>query len=64
MATCINPEILLLDEGIGAGDASFIDKANARLDSFVSKASILVLASGAWLFVVFRRYRALVAGNT
>src|SRR6185436_7580802 len=23
MATCINPEILLLDEGIGAGDAGF-----------------------------------------
>jgi ABC-2 type transport system ATP-binding protein len=45
MATCIDPEILLLDEGIGAGDAAFIEKANARLEQFVSRAGILVLAS-------------------
>ncbi|MBV8840546.1 MAG: ABC transporter ATP-binding protein, partial [Alphaproteobacteria bacterium] len=45
MATCIEPDILLLDEGIGAGDADFLAKANARLDQFISKAGILVLAS-------------------
>ena len=45
MATCINPEILLLDEGIGAGDAGFMEKANLRLDEFVAKTGILVLAS-------------------
>jgi len=45
MATCIEPEILLLDEGIGAGDANFMDKANERLEHFVKKAGILVLAS-------------------
>ncbi len=45
MATCIEPEILLLDEGIGAGDASFLEKANERLDHFIKKAGILVLAS-------------------
>jgi ABC-2 type transport system ATP-binding protein/lipopolysaccharide transport system ATP-binding protein len=45
MATCIEPEILLLDEGIGAGDASFLEKANERLDRFIKKAGILVLAS-------------------
>jgi homopolymeric O-antigen transport system ATP-binding protein len=45
MATCIEPEILLLDEGIGAGDAKFLDKANRRLDQFIEKAGILVLAS-------------------
>jgi ABC-2 type transport system ATP-binding protein/lipopolysaccharide transport system ATP-binding protein len=45
MATCIEPEILLLDEGIGAGDASFLEKANERLDRFIQKAGILVLAS-------------------
>ena len=45
MATCIEPEILLLDEGISAGDASFMDKANERLDRFVEKTGILVLAS-------------------
>jgi ABC-2 type transport system ATP-binding protein/lipopolysaccharide transport system ATP-binding protein len=45
MATCIEPEILLLDEGIGAGDEAFLDKANVRLDSFIAKTGILVLAS-------------------
>jgi ABC-2 type transport system ATP-binding protein/lipopolysaccharide transport system ATP-binding protein len=45
VSTCIDPEILLLDEGIGAGDANFIDKANQRLDQFVQRAGILVLAS-------------------
>jgi ABC-2 type transport system ATP-binding protein len=45
MATCIDPEILLLDEGIGAGDASFLEKANERLDQFIQRAGILVLAS-------------------
>ena len=45
MATCVDPEILLLDEGIGAGDAAFMEKANARLDAFISRTGILVLAS-------------------
>jgi ABC-2 type transport system ATP-binding protein len=47
MATCIDPEILLLDEGIGAGDAGFLEKANERLDQFAKRAGILVLASHA-----------------
>jgi homopolymeric O-antigen transport system ATP-binding protein len=47
MATCIDPEILLLDEGIGAGDAAFLEKANDRLQTFIQKAGILVLASHA-----------------
>jgi len=47
MATCIEPEILLLDEGIGAGDAAFLEKANERLQTFIQKAGILVLASHA-----------------
>jgi ABC-2 type transport system ATP-binding protein/lipopolysaccharide transport system ATP-binding protein len=47
MATCIDPEILLVDEGIGAGDAAFLEKANERLQKFIQKAGILVLASHA-----------------
>ena len=35
----------LLDEGIGAGDADFLAKANERLDQFIRKAGILVLAT-------------------
>jgi ABC-2 type transport system ATP-binding protein/lipopolysaccharide transport system ATP-binding protein len=45
IATAIVPDILLLDEGIGAGDAAFIEKANRRLDEFVGSTGILVLAS-------------------
>ncbi|WP_315831402.1 ABC transporter ATP-binding protein [Bradyrhizobium prioriisuperbiae] len=45
VATCFEPEILLMDEWILAGDASFMVKAQARIDSFVRKASVLVLAS-------------------
>src|ERR1700736_617505 len=47
VSTCIDPEILLLDEGIGAGDAAFLEKAKHRLDAFVARAGILVLASHA-----------------
>ena len=47
ISTCIDPEILLLDEGIGAGDTAFLDKAKQRLDAFVARAGILVLASHA-----------------
>ena len=45
VATCFAPEILLMDEWIMAGDAAFLTKARERIESFVSKASILVLAS-------------------
>lgn len=45
VATSIQPDILLLDEGIGAGDASFMAKASKRLNDFTAKASIIVLAS-------------------
>ncbi len=45
IATCKDPEILIIDEGIGAGDAQFMKKANARIDKFVSASNILVMAS-------------------
>lgn len=45
ISTSIDPDILLLDEGIGAGDAAFLDKAKKRLDAFTEKAAIIVLAS-------------------
>jgi ABC-type polysaccharide/polyol phosphate transport system ATPase subunit len=45
IATVQRPEILLLDEMIGAGDARFIDRAQARLDRFIGGTGILVLAS-------------------
>ena len=45
VSTAFNPEILVLDEGIVAGDADFIKKAEKRLDDLVARSGILVLAS-------------------
>lgn len=45
VSTSVDPEVLLLDEGIGAGDAAFMEKADKRLRAFVARAGILVLAS-------------------
>lgn len=45
VATSINPEILLLDEIVGAGDASFVNKAQKKLSEFIEQSSIMVLAS-------------------
>jgi ABC-type polysaccharide/polyol phosphate transport system ATPase subunit len=45
IATCIAPEILLLDEWLSAGDAPFIAKAKKRMEEFVRLSSVLVLAS-------------------
>lgn len=45
VATCFEPEILLMDEWILAGDAHFLTKARERINSFIEKASVLVLAS-------------------
>jgi ABC-type polysaccharide/polyol phosphate transport system ATPase subunit len=43
--TAMHPGILLIDEGIGAGDARFADRAAKRLTEFVSRSQIVVLAS-------------------
>ena len=45
VATAVRPEILLLDEIIGVGDAHFLEKAQARLSRFLSSAGILVISS-------------------
>ena len=45
VVTSIDPEILLLDEGIGAVDAEFLRKAQTRLAKLVERSGILVFAS-------------------
>lgn len=45
VCTCFDPEILLMDEWLGVGDRSFVEKARRRVDEFVERAGILVLAS-------------------
>jgi len=45
VATCFEPEILLMDEWILAGDAHFLSRAELRIKRFVGHASVLVLSS-------------------
>ncbi len=45
VVTSIDPEILLLDEGIGAVDSAFLDKARTRLHALVERSGLLVFAS-------------------
>jgi ABC-type polysaccharide/polyol phosphate transport system ATPase subunit len=45
LSTAIDADILVLDEWLGAGDAAFIEKAQARLNGVVSRAQILFLAT-------------------
>ena len=45
VCTCFDPEILLMDEWLGMGDRAFAKKAQRRLQRFVERAGILVLAS-------------------
>ena len=47
LATAIRPQILLMDEWILAGDAAFMGRARARLESMVQGAEILVLSTHA-----------------
>jgi ABC-type polysaccharide/polyol phosphate transport system ATPase subunit len=45
IATSTEPEILLMDEWLSAGDSAFMEQANKRMTSLVEKAGVLVLAS-------------------
>jgi ABC-type polysaccharide/polyol phosphate transport system ATPase subunit len=45
IATAINPEVLLLDEVLAAGDASFQAKAVARMRGLISSARAVVIVS-------------------
>jgi len=45
IATTVPADIVLLDEWLSVGDASFSQKAHDRLEKFIAKAKILVLAT-------------------
>ena len=45
MHTYFNHDLLALDEGIGAGDRAFVDRAAKRLKHFLSSSGTLVIAS-------------------
>lgn len=45
VSTSINPDILLLDEVLSAGDAAFVGKAQRRVQEMMNSAKILVLVT-------------------
>lgn len=45
ISTAIEPDILLLDEIIAAGDAAFLDKANRRLKDMIKTSKIMILVT-------------------
>lgn len=47
ISTCIQPDILLIDEIFGAGDADFLNKAQERMISLMSNSRIVVFSSHA-----------------
>lgn len=69
VATSVHPDILLIDEVLGAGDAVFQEKARQRMDKFIAKASIFVLAShseailGGYCNAVFRLERGRIVSG-
>jgi len=44
-STAVDPQILLLDEVMAAGDAAFIDSARHRMNDLMERASIVVFAT-------------------
>jgi ABC-type polysaccharide/polyol phosphate transport system ATPase subunit len=47
VATTINPEILLIDEALSAGDASFKEKSYQRIQDLAQQAKTLMVVSHA-----------------
>ena len=45
LCTAIAGDVLVLDEWLGAGDAAFVEQAQTRLNEFIARSKILVLAS-------------------
>ena len=45
VATCIQPDILLVDEVFGAGDAEFQARAHGRMEHLILNAGVFVFAS-------------------
>lgn len=45
ISTCIKPDILLIDEVFGAGDADFMERARSRMIALLQQSSIVVMAT-------------------
>jgi ABC-type polysaccharide/polyol phosphate transport system ATPase subunit len=47
ISTCLSPEIMLIDEIFGAGDADFMERAREKLITMLNQSSIVIMASHA-----------------
>ncbi|WP_315703700.1 MULTISPECIES: ABC transporter ATP-binding protein [unclassified Bradyrhizobium] len=45
ISTAVRPEVVVMDEMIGTGDRSFVEKAQRRMAELLGKADLLILAS-------------------
>jgi ABC-type polysaccharide/polyol phosphate transport system ATPase subunit len=45
IATEVDPEILILDEALGVGDAAFVDKAKTRIRNLLDRSKAVILVS-------------------
>jgi ABC-type polysaccharide/polyol phosphate transport system ATPase subunit len=45
IATEIDPDILLIDESLGSGDAAFVDKAQARIARLLDRSNVVIVVS-------------------
>lgn len=45
IATDVQPDVLLIDESLGVGDATFMDKARARVRDLLGRASVVAIVS-------------------
>jgi len=45
ISTSVEADVLLIDEGLGAGDAAFMAKAKKRIQDLIDRSPIVVLAS-------------------
>ncbi len=45
IATEVDPEILLIDESLGAGDVLFVDRAKSRINELLEKSNLVVIVS-------------------
>jgi ABC-type polysaccharide/polyol phosphate transport system ATPase subunit len=45
LVTALEPSVLLMDEGLSVGDLNFTERAAKRMDEFIGRSRIIVLAS-------------------
>jgi ABC-type polysaccharide/polyol phosphate transport system ATPase subunit len=45
LVTALEPGVLLIDEGLAASDLRFTERATKRMDEFIGRSRIIVLAS-------------------